>query len=233
MPKKEQKRSRQERLPNRIIPISNPDKEGWHEKWYEGRGKLNIPHPSRILAMGPPNVGKTTCAKNIILRAHPPYKKVIVIHPDPDYSREWDDIDAEILPRIPEPEEWEGEEKTFVVVDDLEVKQLPKEQARALDRLFGYVSTHKNISVYLTSQNFSNIPPAVRRMSNFIILWKINDLDAMKIVSRKCGIKASELLDIFENLMSNYNDALWIDMTAFSPYKLRKNGFDVLEKIKP
>jgi hypothetical protein len=32
------------RLPNKIIPLPNPDKN-FHEKWYKGRNMLNIPHP--------------------------------------------------------------------------------------------------------------------------------------------------------------------------------------------
>lgn len=225
MPKVKTKR----RLPNKIIPISNPDKK-FHEKWVKGRSMLNIPHPARILAVGPPNVGKTTVAINIILRANPPYEEVYVIHPDAEYSQEWDDVNGQMMSEIPNPEQWEGEVKTFVVIDDIEVKQLAKEQSRALDRLFGYVSTHKNITVYLTSQNFSNIPAAVRRMSNFWVIWKINDCDAMKICAKKAGMKPNTLVEIFDNKMPEFNDSLWIDRTAFSPFPLRKNGFEPLKK---
>ncbi len=57
------------------------------------------------------------------------------------------------LTTIPFPDQWPGKDKTLVVVDDMELKTLKKEQRMALDRLFGYVSTHKNISVRLSSQN--------------------------------------------------------------------------------
>jgi hypothetical protein len=228
--KKPRRKKKKGRLPKKIVPISNPDKK-FHERWSKGRNMLNIPHPARILAVGPPNVGKTTVAKNIILRANPPYEEIFIIHPDAEYSQEWDDIDGQMLSLIPNPEQWEGEKKTFVVLDDIEVKQLPKDQSRALDRLFGYVSTHKNITCYLTSQNFANIPAAIRRMSNFWIIWKINDSDAMKICAKKAGMKPADLVDIFDNIMPNFNDSLWIDRTAFSPYPLRKNGFEALEKI--
>ena len=79
------------KLPNKILPIKNKDK-GFHEKWKEGRNKLNIPHPFRILALGPPGSGKSTIAKNILLRANPPFEKVFIIHCDPDYTQEYDDI---------------------------------------------------------------------------------------------------------------------------------------------
>jgi len=45
------------RLPNKILALPNPDKT-FHEKWYKGRNMLNIPHPFRCVALGPPNVGE-------------------------------------------------------------------------------------------------------------------------------------------------------------------------------
>ena len=45
------------KLPNKIIPISNADKS-FHEKWYDKRNMLNIPHPFRACCLGPPNVGE-------------------------------------------------------------------------------------------------------------------------------------------------------------------------------
>ena len=52
------------RLPNKIMVLPNPDKT-FHEKWYPGRNMLNVPHPSQILCMGPPNTGKGNTIKNI------------------------------------------------------------------------------------------------------------------------------------------------------------------------
>ena len=156
---------------------------------------------------------------------------MFVIHPDSEYSQEWEDMGATMLSEIPTPESWDGEVKTIVILDDIEIKRLPVDQARNLDRLFGYVSTHKNITVYLTSQNFANIPAAIRRMSNFWIIWKINDTDAMKICSKKAGLRKDDLYEIFNTIMPNFNDSLWIDRTSFSPYPLRRNGYEMLEEI--
>jgi hypothetical protein len=44
------------RLPNKILALPNADK-AFHEKWYKGRNHLNIPHPFRCVALGPPNCG--------------------------------------------------------------------------------------------------------------------------------------------------------------------------------
>jgi uridine kinase len=218
------------KLPNKIIPLPNPDKE-FHEEWFQGRNMLNFPHPFRACIFGKPNSGKTTCIKNIVLRAKPSFKEVVIIHCDGGYTKEYDDLgDVEILSEIPAPEDWEGLVKTLVILDDLEVKDLKKEQMRNLDRLFGYVSTHKNISVILTSQNMTNIPAIVRRCSNVFIMWSNPDKDAMAIMARKTGLKGDDLRNIFDKLMKESKDSLWVDLTDNSPYPMRKNGFTLINK---
>ena len=132
--------------------------------------------------------------------------------------------------KIPTPEEFEGKVKTLVIIDDLEVKLLSKDQKRALDRLFGFVSTHKNISVILTSQDPFNVPPLVRRCSNLWVLWKPTDLDSLKTVARRVSMPSQDMIDIFRNIMPEVYDSLWIDLTKKSPYKLRKNGTLLLTK---
>lgn len=216
-------------LPNEILPLPNPDKE-FHEKWYPGRNMLNIPHPFRAVALGPPNVGKTTIVKNLLLRADPPFEEVVVIHCDSSYTKEYDDIGIQIIDEIPAPDEWPGLVKTLVVLDDLEYKGMNKDQKRNLDRLFGYVSTHKNISCILCSQDPFNVPTIVRRCANFWILWRCPDLDAMSTVARKTGLKSSNFKNIFDQLLPGCRDSLWIDKTANSPYPMRKNGFTKISR---
>lgn len=212
-------------LPDRIIPIENPDKE-FHEEWFGGRNVLNMPHPVRCCLLGPPNVGKTTVVKNLLLRAHPPFEEVIIIHCDPDYTEEYDDIDnCTMLDKIPAPDEWQGEVKTLVILEDLEFKFLDRTSKRNLDRLFGFVSTHKNISCYICAQDPFNVPPIVRRCCNLWILWKVQDIDELSTCARRTGMKSLVFRQIFQNIMTNPKDSLWIDMTDNSPMKLRKNGY--------
>lgn len=216
------------RLPNKIIPLSNPDKK-FHEKWSESRNKLNFPHPWRCVLLGPPNCGKGTVVKNLILRAKPEFEEIICIHCDPDYTNEWEDVDAEMLNEIPPPEEWVGEVKTLVILDDLEFKGLDKTQKSNLDRLFGFVSTHKNISVALCAQDAFNVPACVRRCANIWILWQSPDIDAMATVARKSGVNSKAFKNIFDNLIENSHDSLWLDMTYKTPYPKRRNGFEIIK----
>jgi hypothetical protein len=135
-------------LPKKLLALPNADK-AFHEEWDEGRDMLNFPHPFRAVFLGPPNTGKSTTVKNLLIRQQPPFEEVVVIHCDAEHTKEYDDIgDVKLLSVIPAPEEWEGIKKTLVIIDDLELKTLAKDQKRNLDRLFGYVSTHKHISLY-------------------------------------------------------------------------------------
>tara|TARA_R110000772_G_scaffold53495_1_gene122396 strand:- start:5325 stop:5996 length:672 start_codon:yes stop_codon:yes gene_type:complete len=216
------------RLPSKIIALKNPDKK-FHEKWYDGRGKLNFPHPWRAVLLGPPNCGKGTVVKNLILRAKPEFEEIICIHCDPDFTDEWNDVDATMMASIPAPEEWDGEVKTLVILDDLEFKGMEKNQKRNLDRLFGFVSTHKNISVALCAQDPFNVPACVRRCANIWVLWQSPDIDSMATVARKSGVGSKAFRSIFDNLMETTHDSLWLDMTAKTPYPKRKNGFDIIK----
>lgn len=217
-------------LPKKIIPIANADKS-FHESWKKGRDPLNLPHPFRMVCLGPPNSGKTTIVKNIILRAKPEFDEVVVIHCDSGYTQEYQDIgEVKMMDHIPSPEEWEGEVKTLVVIDDMELKTLAKDQRRCLDRLFGYVSTHKNISVMLCSQDAFNVPPIVRRCSNVWCLWKCNDLVSMATVASRSGLKIEDFKEIFDKFIKEPKDSLWIDRTDKTPYPLRINGYTMISE---
>lgn len=225
MPKKKVKM----RLPNEILALPNPDKL-FHEKWYKGRNMLNAPHPFRCVCLGPPNCGKGCAIVNILLRAKPVFEEVFVIHCDPEYTKEWDSIGGIMLAEIPDPNEWEGKVKTLVILDDLEFKTMSKDQRRNLDRLFGFVSTHKNISIILACQDTFNVPPIVRRCSNLWILWKMSDMDSLSQTARKSGMTAKNFNTIFTELMCGPHDSLWIDRTEKTPYPLRKNGYTIIKK---
>ncbi len=46
---------------------------------------------------------------------------------------------------------------------------------------------------------------------------------------RKTGIKGSLFKQLFE-LCESKHDSIWIDKTEGTPYPLRYNGFDLIEK---
>jgi hypothetical protein len=117
-----------------------------------------------------------------------------------------------------------------VIIDDISFKDLNKSQNAILDRLYGYISTHRNVSLLLTSQDMFNIPSIVRRCSNLFILWKPRDIDSLTTIGRRTGMNGKELRIIFNDLIHTRTDSLWIDLTKDSPYMLRKNGFELITK---
>ena len=102
------------KLPRRIIPVKCPDKKN-HEKWYKGRDLLNIPAPARICCLAPPNSGKKSFIKNLIIRAKPMYEEVIVVHCDAEGTSEYDDVEAEMLTELPDPKEFDPDTKKLLI----------------------------------------------------------------------------------------------------------------------
>ena len=216
--------SKKKQTKNKKLKIfPNADKE-WHEKWDNERDILNIPHPFRCVLCGPPNCGKTSMILNLILRNKPYFEEIIVIHCDAEYTKEYDCVGAIFCDLIPKPKEFDGKRKTLVILDDLEYKQMNKVQQRNLDRLFGFVSTHKNISCCLTAQDAFNIPASVRRCANLWCLWKIDDFDSIRTLSRKIRLSPEIINYIFDKYLKNPHDSLMVDNTDKTPFHLRKNG---------
>ena len=181
---------------------------------------------------GSPGCGKTNTIINIILRAVPAFEKIYVIHCDPEFTKEYERLgdDIEMLSSIPDPEFWPGLVKSLVIIDDLELKTLDKTQKRNLDRLYGFCSTHKNLSVLTTQQDLFGIPAIIRRCSNLWILWRISDLDSMSMIARKSGLKSDAFNSIFNDLMLDKRDSLWIDQSDGSPAQMRKNGYTLIHR---
>ena len=55
-------------------------------------------------------------------------------------------------------------------------------------------------------------------------------MDSLAQTARKSGMKATAFNTIFNELMMDNHDSLWIDTTAGSPYPLRKNGYTLINK---
>jgi hypothetical protein len=132
------------------------------------------------------------------------------------------------LVEVPDPNWWPGDVKSLVILDDLEYKTMNKTQKRNVDRLFGYVSTHKNVSVALTSQDPFNIFPIVRRCADLWVLWKTKDIDSVATIARKAGLMPDQLRNIFKKF--KLRDSLWIDHTPGTPYPLRVNGDEIIDE---
>lgn len=208
--------------------FKNEDKI-FHEKWTDDRKPLNIPHPFRACLFGPPNTGKSNTAKNLLAHQSPDFERCIVVHCDPEFTKEYDDIgDFELIGHIPYMDDFDGELKTLIIMDDLDFKSLKNtkkdDSRKRLSRLFGNWSTHKNISIILCSQCFYDIPPIVRRCSNLWVVWKTPDIRALDSMDKNLGFTYGTLNNYFRKNAKEIHDSIWIDKTSKTPYPLRFNG---------
>lgn len=221
---------RQKRLPLQIIPLGNADKK-FHEKWYEGRDLLDIPHPFRMVLASRPNGGKTTVIKNIILRARQgetPFEHIVIVHCDPENTKEYSDLGdgVNMVGEIPSVEEFEGVLKTLVILEDLNYLDMGIQEKGRLERLFGYASTHKNISCMLTAQDPFRIMATVRRCTNIFVIWNNHDQTMIKTLASKLGIDPKKLTTVFQQKCPHTHDNLWFDFTTSSPAETRLNGYE-------
>ena len=225
MSKKKEKKEKKQ-LPNVLIPIKCSDKEGWTESWDSKRNLLNIPHPFRLVATGPPSSGKSTAIKNIIVRAKPPFKEIIVVHLDPEGSDEWNDVNPVMKKEIPEPTSFDRKKKRLLIFEDLNLSEMSKIDKAKLNRLFGYASSHCNLSIAITCQNSFDCPAPIRRMCNLFVIFKQPDLNSLITLASRTGLKSKHMLYIMSRLLNQPHDSLWIDLQRNSPAPYRLNGYD-------
>ena len=223
---------------DRLLVFPNPDKFD-HEHWNPKRSKLNICTPFRALICGPPSSGKTVVAHNLILYQgcdnskgnNKPFEEIYVIHIDK--SKEYDLCGAKLLYDIPDKNSW-NDKKKLVILEDLLFRDLNKKSKHNLLHLLKYISTHKNTSVIINIQDMFCINETiVRRCCNLFILFPTIDYTSLNVISNKIGLKKGELKLLFDTFCKSQHDSIWIDLTdnMKSPYKLRLNGFQVINRI--
>lgn len=233
-----------------ISLIPNPDKK-WNETWKPNSDLANFPAPSRIVLCGKPNSGKSSIIMNLLLKADPPYQRIYLLHPelkasgDMDADDDIDEYDGKVseyqhidfvpLYELPTPSFFNtGLKKQCLIIDDIELKTINKEQKKRLNKLVSFASSHYNLSVFISTQDsFSQVPPCILRFCNVFILWKYTDLNYLRMLLNRMGIAKKSVNKIIEEMM-NYNthDSLTIDNTIDSPAKYRKNLYIPLRYLE-
>ena len=224
-------------LPQKILVLGNVDKSD-HEKWDDKRKKniANWPCPTRFCVIGPAGVGKTNLIKNILLNARPIYDNVYLVHPDVDYSKEYDDIEpTDCMTKVPNIKYFsdvidpDNKQKNICIIDDLECGGGNSQQLHDLGLLFRYLSTHRNMSVIFSHQSWFDVPPIVRKMTNVYIIYRPKARNELTMIENRCGAEKGLFKYLFDNIATGYRDNICYDLTENTPAKLRMNLFDVLE----
>jgi hypothetical protein len=234
--RKPKKKKRIHGLPNKVVIIKNADKDvgNWSESWDypKKRSPGHIPHSFRLLALGAPGRGKTNYMKNIFLKhqsSSKPFQRLIVVTCDLS-SREWDDCEPDMfLDRLPEIETFEDSIKTCVVIDDYEFERCGKEEMRKLTTLFRMISSHKSVSILASYQSFFHTPQICRKTANCFIIYKPTSDNELQTISNRVGVKYEDLRYMFKTYANNFFDMLFIDLTKDTPYRIRRNIYDVID----
>ncbi len=209
---------------NQLIPFDSPDKEG-DEKWYPGRDLMNFPHPFRCILISHPGCGKTAYIKNIILRADPEFDKILVLHHLAEHTREYDDVEHELINDYPTADMIDPNQKTLLILEDLNALHVSTKDKKKIDRLFGTISSHMSLSIVMTVQSLSTqTTPNIQRCCNIMVVWKLIGHDNLNRLGRKCSVNTDDFRAMFAHF-DDIHDSLTIDMTKDSPARFRKNGY--------
>jgi len=179
--------------------------------------------PYSMLLTGKPSTGKTCVIMNVLSR-NTHFKKVYLVHHLIEHTKEYDDVDYEPLDYIPTMEDLEidmdNPEPILVIIEDIDLRALDKTQKQALNRLCGCISSHCRVSVIMTVQECTQINVSIRRMLNYIIIFKCDKYTASH-TSCMMGIPKTTFNNINEHILQDKHDFLLIDRDHFPRY--RKN----------
>lgn len=220
-------------LKHEIFGLPNSDKDGgWHEHWDEKtHGYSRLVHPFKALFTSRPNGGKTTAMINCFLQIQTgdrPFETVIVIQPST--SKEWDIIDPTvILSDIPDPDTLVDRDngKTLLIIDDFDMTKLNRTQQQKFSMLFRYISSHHNISVMLSYQDFFSVSTLLRKCCNYFFLWKVNSKDELTLIAKRVNLDKHVLKKLFKQYLHKKQDFLLIDMVTDT---IRKNLFELIPR---
>ena len=222
--------------PSKLVHFECSDKFN-HESWDDKRALLNFPRPYRAILSGPPNVGKTSVIKTLLCTADPLFERGFVWHPDPDVveSGEYSDCGLEPIQRLPPTRYWYDEnpdkKHMVLVIDDIALASLDKEQRHLLDRLVSNVSTHASLSIIMASQIFFNLPPFLRKTANLFVLYRpVSEEQDNRAISKRVGLSPDTLASLFRDHCATPHNSVWIDLSSSSPAKIRIDGTKVLKE---
>jgi hypothetical protein len=239
----------------KIKAIPNPEKKK-SEKWADdpNRDLLDFPRPFRWGILGAVSCGKTSLILNYLVRSHH-YDNIFIMHPqtyNPNIPLEDEASNNNIIVPDAQIPEYKGVQfiglsylpsmKYFdniankfnlFIIDDCDLctfmrkrRELREER---LNKLFSYVSSHKNVSIIVSSQDASSqLPGFCLKMCNVITIYKQLDEYVVATLSRKISIGYRKLKALLA-LCKGKHDNITFDFTDDTKYLHRLNIYQNID----
>lgn len=236
MPKKAKKN-----IYDEIVVIPNKDKLN-HERWSEDRTTLNLPSPARVVIIASVNSGKTLLIQTLLDKQDPKFSRIFLMHvgtlhhsiDDPCKVDEYSLVDYIPIREIPDVSIFNDElyqngvvKKQVLIVDDVNIKSLKKDDMQKFLRLITHVSTHCNLTIYIAVQNgFDQLPTVIPGLCSQCIIYKTNNQRYMSTIANRFGFGSKDELTALKSEMKGYgtHDFLLIDFRNDAIAKYRRNG---------
>lgn len=195
-------------MSKKLIIFQNPDK---NEETIDYDDPGNLPHPFRLSLCSTPSCGKTNLILNMIITQKPEFEYIYILHLDEE-TEEYDFIDHIKLNDIPTKDDFKQNKdaKKLLVIEEMSFKDLSKIDKAKMDRLFGYVSSHYNLSIIISCQVYFNIPCGIRKMINYICVFSSSDKVLLKDIQSVIPFyDKQEYKDIIKkHLISKYDNLI-------------------------
>ena len=244
-------------MSKKLIVVPNPEKKN-HEEWAPKRDFLDFPRPFRWLIAGKVSCGKTSLILNYLIKAKS-YNNIFLLHPNtynPNVSLDDEQINKNILNYPAEPvEEYTGVEyiplayipgmkyfddiakkKNLMIIDDIDITSYLRKhreiREERLNKLLSFVSSHKNLSIIISSQDpSSQLPPIVFKMCNVITIFKPRDTYIVQTLARKLSFEYKQLKKLLA-LCKEQHDSITFDYIAKSPAPYRFNVYNKIMSVE-
>lgn len=243
------------KIEKKIYVFDSPDKEN-AERFDSSNPHVWV-KPFRSAIMASPSTGKTCLVNNIILHAFAADKKfdmICVLKYLGDSSEEYNNLECDdviVVKRSTIPNEWihlfcnEGEEdedniniellkdpkiKKLLILEDIATKHgnLNKQQKELIDRIFGVISSHLNVSVILCAQDAVEISPIIRRKCNYLTQFRCAISYQLNHLGATMGLSKQEMIYLMRYVLKNKHDNITFMRDQPFTENLYKN---LIEKI--
>lgn len=239
-------------MPRALKIIPNPEKK-LAEKWTVDRDLIDFPRPFRWAILGAVSCGKTSLILNYLVSAKK-YDNIFVFHPqtyNPNISTEDEGANDNIIVTADIPEymgvEFFGlaylpsmkyfdnikNKRNLLIIDDIDLCAMLKRRREIreerLNKLFSYVSSHKNLSIIVSSQDASSqLPGFILKMTNVVTVYKVRDEYIIATLARKMSVSYKRLKALM-TLCKNKHDSITFDNTDNSRHPLRLNIYQDIQ----